>query len=273
MSKFLKFAIGLLMLAGMARSSVAAGPPVMPVTGWPTNLSVVNGTDPNGAWSLFVRDHKPVDTGVISNGWYLTLTTASPVGFAADNALYSSVTNMSLITSTPWNVTLTITNYGPSLSSNVFVSDTLPVGMSLISSNLTSGTITSYGSTLVWSLGNLPVNAGATLTLNFFTGVPGVYTNTAAVSSDTSDPNPEEDMAVATAIVSLPQPPQFSSVAYGPAGFEFAISGNPGSSTIIQASTNLVNWLNVYTNISPFTYTNLNSAGYPALFYRALVIP
>ncbi len=44
-----------------------------------TNLSVFNSGNPNGGWSLFVIDDSPGGAGVISNGWSLTLITASPI--------------------------------------------------------------------------------------------------------------------------------------------------------------------------------------------------
>jgi subtilisin-like proprotein convertase family protein len=41
-----------------------------------TNLSVFNGTAPNGTWSLFVRDDEGDDVGTLAGGWSLTLTTS-----------------------------------------------------------------------------------------------------------------------------------------------------------------------------------------------------
>jgi hypothetical protein len=40
------------------------------------SLSNFNGTDPNGTWSLFVVDDTSPDSGVITGGWSLTITTA-----------------------------------------------------------------------------------------------------------------------------------------------------------------------------------------------------
>jgi subtilisin-like proprotein convertase family protein len=41
-----------------------------------TRLSGLNGAAPNGDWSLYVQDESPGDTGLITNGWSLSLTTA-----------------------------------------------------------------------------------------------------------------------------------------------------------------------------------------------------
>jgi hypothetical protein len=47
---------------------------------------------------------------------------------------------------------------------------------------------------------------------------------------------------------------------------------SPFHSTIIQASTNLVNWVNIFTNTPPFTFTDSTvMAG--SRFYRALLGP
>ncbi|MFD4820718.1 proprotein convertase P-domain-containing protein [Peribacillus butanolivorans] len=43
-----------------------------------TLLSVFNGTNPNGTWSLFVNDDAAIDSGSIADGWSLTITTTCP---------------------------------------------------------------------------------------------------------------------------------------------------------------------------------------------------
>ena len=41
-------------------------------------LSVFDGTDPNGTWKLYVVDDAADDTGAITGGWSLHITTADP---------------------------------------------------------------------------------------------------------------------------------------------------------------------------------------------------
>jgi len=48
---------------------------------------------------------------------------------------------------------------------------------------------------------------------------------------------------------------------------------SPYYSTIIQASTDLVNWVNIYTNTPPFTFTDSMTTNFPCRFYRALLGP
>ena len=49
-----------------------------------------------------------------------------------------------------------------------------------------------------------------------------------------------------------------------------------GKKFIIQASTNLVNWPGIYTNVAPansYNYVDNRAAGFPRRFYRALALP
>jgi uncharacterized repeat protein (TIGR01451 family) len=249
--------------------------PVIAVTApqapWGTNLAILNGDNPNGPWFLFVQDTSVLQSGVISNGWFITLTTADPVGFAADNQLYATPATLSLAVGQSWNFTLAVTNYGPSISTNVYVTNNLPVGLTLVPNLPANVSVT--GTWLTWNVGTLANNAGASLTLSFTNGLPGViYTNSAGVFSVvTTDPNPDDDTIVATAVFQSQSAPNLTAFSYTQAGgFQFAVTNSPGQTVIIQASTNLVNWIPVYTNVEPFTYVNTDATNLPMRFYRAV---
>ncbi len=235
---------------------------------WGSTLGVMNGSNPNGYWFLFVQDDKPLDVGLINSGWAIALTTANPVGFAADNQLYVTATNLSVVPGTDFSIFYAVTNYGPSASTGVVVSVITPIsGVTLVSSNAPLSVV---GSTLAWSVGNLPANTGASLSLTFHAATTGIYTNEAQVSATTVDPNPDDDSVATLVTVANSTPPQLTPVFIGggAGGFQLSVTGSPGQTVVIEASTNLVNWVPVYTNIVPFTYTNTDSANYPLRFYR-----
>jgi hypothetical protein len=47
--------------------------------------------------------------------------------------------------------------------------------------------------------------------------------------------------------------------------------GVPGCNFILQASTNLINWVNLATNPSPFAVVDTDAGQYPRRFYRAVL--
>jgi hypothetical protein len=59
-------------------------PPAPSASG--AKLGVFNGTDPNGTWRLFVMDQGVGDTGSISGGWSLQITSANGVPIAAPDS-------------------------------------------------------------------------------------------------------------------------------------------------------------------------------------------
>ena len=256
------------------------GTPIIsaPLPPWGTSFTNLLGTDPNGPWFLFVQDTKAPNSGIISNGWFITLTTANPVGYAADNQVYTTPGNLALNVGAAWNFKIAVTNYGPSTSTNVFVTNDLPVGLTLATKTATWGTLAQVGNSLSWTLGNLTNNQGAWLSLSFTGGVAGVtYTNSAGVVSyNTTDPNPDDDSVVTTAAYQALLPPSLLALGYTRSGgFQFSVTNSPGQSVVIQGSTNLLanSWVNLSTNTQPFTFTTFDYTNYVKRFYRAVTGP
>ncbi len=129
---------------------------------------------------------------------------------------------------------------------------------------------------MVWNVGDLATNAGASLVLTLqpnFAG--GNFYNYASVSAETLDPNPDDDSAATNVTVGAGTPPQLAaSLNKGSGTFQITVSnGQDGQQYIVQASTNLVNWVNVYTNPAysvPFTFTDTNVSSYGSHFYRVV---
>jgi endonuclease/exonuclease/phosphatase family metal-dependent hydrolase len=57
--------------------------------------------------------------------------------------------------------------------------------------------------------------------------------------------------------------------------FQFTVTGTAGSNYIVQVSTNLseTNWISLFTNTAPFTFTDSNATAFPQGFYRAVLSP
>lgn len=284
------------LINALAGASVVYTPVIpAPQQPWGNTLSTMVGTDPNGLWLLFLRDDKFNGfSGIDNNGWSINLTTANPVGFPGDNQLYvnttvnglpyGNATNVPAPLGTLWQMTLAVTNYGPSASTNVVVTDTLPplgaFTLTSASSSIPGSAITVLGETLTWKVGNLANTAGGTLTLNLqSSNLLGFFTNSAVVTASTLDPNPDDDSIMVIANVAVTTPPVLSPIFIsGPGGgFQLSVTNSVGATVVIEAATNLPTssasaiWLPVYTNQSPFTYTNFDNTNFPSRFYRALI--
>ena len=98
------------------------------------------------------------------------------------------------------NVTYTVTvrNNGPSATSVTTLTNTLPVGLSWVSTATTQGTCSG---TVTCNLGSLANGASATVTITAKAVTVGAKINTAAVSSTQIDPNPANNTTSATITV------------------------------------------------------------------------
>lgn len=255
----------LIAVGGSAFTHLSPPPPP-----YGTNLANLKGGNPNGTWALFVQDDHTFDTGTNYNGWILTLTMASPVGYAADLELGPPEYSVTIAPSNNYTFYITIANHGPSTSSNVLVLDTLPIGFEYVSATPAA---TNHGSQVSWALTNLLPDTGLQLTLT--ARAPGNVqhglVNFAIASADTPDPNPAEDSAIVDVDVDYTLSGSFVS-ANGT--FQLTAGVLPGQKYIVQVSTNLTstNWVPVYTNpspyVSPFTYIDSSASNYFDRFYR-----
>ncbi len=91
--------------------------------------------------------------------------------------------------------TVTVNNAGPSDATNVIVTDTLPGGVTFVS---TSGCGEDPNGGATCSLGTIAANASKqyTITVSVDASASGTLTNTASVSSDVTDPNSGNNMVM-----------------------------------------------------------------------------
>src|SRR6185295_3774949 len=101
--------------------------------------------------------------------------------------------------------TITVTNNGIGSASNVVVTDNLPSSLTFVSCNSSGGGVCGgAGNNRTINFSSLGVGASATITIvGTVNGTGGAsISNTASVSSATTDPNNANDSAIATTTVS-----------------------------------------------------------------------
>ncbi|HET9496344.1 MAG TPA: S-layer homology domain-containing protein [Chloroflexia bacterium] len=86
-----------------------------------SELSVFNGTDPNGIWSLYVVDDFGAFDGEIEGGWCLNITTAPPGPSPSPTGPPATATNLPTVTSTPTACTLAFADVPPTNTFYPFV--------------------------------------------------------------------------------------------------------------------------------------------------------
>lgn len=105
--------------------------------------------------------------------------------------------------------TLTVTNEGPSLASDVIVTDILPAGVNFATGSASQGTVSESSGTVTANLGSLDSGDSAIITLNVNVAdsVRGTVTNTVSVVSTETDSNPvnnsDAELTTITPVVDL----------------------------------------------------------------------
>jgi uncharacterized repeat protein (TIGR01451 family) len=117
-----------------------------------------------------------------------TVTTPAPPA-AADLALIKTDPPGRAPTGRNMTYTLTVNNHGPDAASGVTVVDQLPSSVTFVSATPTQGTCGESNGTVTCNLGAIGSGAMATIDIVVKPTTPGTITNTASVSSSTSDPN------------------------------------------------------------------------------------
>jgi uncharacterized repeat protein (TIGR01451 family) len=106
-----------------------------------------------------------------------------------------------------FNYTITVTNAGPSPAASVSLSDPLPAGTTFVSLSSPAGwscttPAVGAGGTVTCSNASLAVGSAVfTLTVAIAPSTTGTISNTATVSSTTTDPNPGNNSATATTLI------------------------------------------------------------------------
>jgi uncharacterized repeat protein (TIGR01451 family) len=137
-----------------------------PPTGW---FIAATATTTNGSTSEFSAATKVVPFDSVDLQITLTVST-NPASIALG-----------------FNYTNTVVNAGPTNATGVLVTNLLPAGISVVSSNASQGSVSTAPGLVVWNAGNLDYGSNALLVLAVNGGSTGLATNTATVTSVETD--------------------------------------------------------------------------------------
>ena len=155
-----------------------------------SSLAVFNGLPPNGDWSLYITDDSGGDSGILAQGWELSLTTSNATCCtgSSDVALGGTATPAALNRSNTLTFVLGVTNLGPAAALEVSVVDTLPAGFAVLSATASQGATATSGNLVTATLGALAPGTTATVKILARGIAAGNWTNTPALTSGSTDP-------------------------------------------------------------------------------------
>ncbi len=194
-----------------------------PASGSITNTANVNSPtlDPNSGNNTSPQVISTVTTLALSAD--IRVTKAGPANVFAE---------------TNFNYTITVTNAGPNIASNVVASDVLPTNIVFVSA---SGGGTTNAGVASWAVGNLAAGVTTNLVLTMTAPASGTITNIATVTSPTADPTPGNNTSspVGTSVIPLA---------------DVAVTGS-GPTNVLAGGTIL--YTVTVTNFGPSTASNV----------------
>jgi uncharacterized repeat protein (TIGR01451 family) len=181
-----------------------------PGVGYNTNLSIFNGTDPNGVWQLYVVDDSAMNIGSIAGGWSLTISSSEPILPVADLSVNLSDAPDPVVTGGLLTYLSAVTNHGPSTATGINLTNTLPAGVTLSSVAVSQGTyevvIADGIGRVIGHLGNLGNGGSALMTVQVIAPLTaGQLLASASLGATQNDVNPGDNaVSVKTTVVVLP---------------------------------------------------------------------
>jgi hypothetical protein len=163
-------------------------------------------------------------------------------------------------TATPWFLKNTVAGQSPVCAPTASVTNgTAPLAVTF-TANATDpdGTVRDYQ----WTFEDGTFSTNANPVKLFL--APGQYRARLTVT-DNQGNTARATVTVTAATVSLMSP------TYSGGLFQVSVTGAPNLTHIIEASTNLIDWVSLQTNRGPFTF--LDPGGFPSRFYRAFSTP
>jgi uncharacterized repeat protein (TIGR01451 family) len=131
---------------------------------------------------------------------------------------------------TPYTYSIFVENFGPSATTGVTVTDTLPPGMTFVSAQSSQGSCTETGGTVTCLVGAMPVDDVVDITIELMPTAEGAVTNRASVTGDGADPDGENNSSTADSEI---LPAGSADVLVSKFGRRYAAVGTPYTYSIV----------------------------------------
>lgn len=169
------------------------------------SLSVLQGSNPNGIWSLYIVDDSGGDSGRIEGGWSLNFYSRQLIPSATDLSVSATSSPETVQLGESATIAVTVQNHGPSDATGIMLTNILPTGFYISSIQTTAESVSRLGELVTVNIGVLASGATTTLTIVGMPTVSGTQTNYITVTGAQNDPNLNNNTALATISVSRPQ--------------------------------------------------------------------
>lgn len=161
-------------------------PAPAPSPPYASQLSAFRGTDPNGAWSLYMVDDDPQESGLLASGWEITFLTLERFG---DVRVMQMAQPSPVAVGSNLTFIVTVTNQGPADVTGVQVTNILPATATLVSFSSTAGQCTNNGGRIECVLGPMTNGQSAAISVTVIPNVLGAITNQAFAGANELDFN------------------------------------------------------------------------------------
>jgi uncharacterized repeat protein (TIGR01451 family) len=176
-------------------------PPPAPSAPYASTLAAFDGVNPNGVWSLYIVDDNQIDSGILSGGWCLSFIESARVNPLGDLSVTVTDSPDPAVAGLPITYTLVVSNAGSSTAKNVVLTNVLPAGFSYAAITNTNGSFYQAGNTVIFQLGTIASGGSRSVTIVANTAAPGVFTDTATVTSSVTDSPSANNSATAVTTV------------------------------------------------------------------------
>ena len=118
------------------------------------------------------------------------------------------------------------------------------------------------------------VGSSGTLTFKPMRNVTGTTTITVTINNGAKSNNiVKKTFQITVVPADQAMPATLTTVAHVNGQFALTVTGSSGLKYIVQASTNLTDWVSIQTNTSPFTFTDTHASEFSQRFYRSVSSP